>query len=62
MLGMVGEGLPNRRIAAALRVADKVVKTHVSHLMGKLGLSRRTQLVEFAARLGESGGLPEAAG
>ncbi|MGH3876327.1 MAG: response regulator [Actinophytocola sp.] len=62
VLGLIGEGLSNRRIAAALRIADKVVKTHVSHLMGKLGLSRRTQLVEFAARLGKTGGPPEAAG
>lgn len=55
VLDLIGEGLPNRQISVALRLADKVVKSHVSHLMGKLGLQRRTQLVELAARLRASG-------
>lgn len=51
VLDLIGAGLPNRRIAARLGVADKVVKHHVALLMGKLHLHRRTQLVEFAAAL-----------
>ncbi len=49
VLDLIGTGLPNREVAARLGLADKVVKRHVSHLMGKLGLARRTQLVEYAA-------------
>lgn len=55
VLDLIGEGLPNRQISVALRLADKVVKGHVSHLLGKLGLQRRTQLVELAARLRANG-------
>jgi DNA-binding NarL/FixJ family response regulator len=55
VLDLIGEGLPNRQISVALQLADKVVKGHVSHLLGKLGLQRRTQLVELAARLRANG-------
>lgn len=51
VLALIGDGLTNREIAAALRLAHKAVKSHVSHLMGKLGRQRRTQLIEVATRL-----------
>jgi DNA-binding NarL/FixJ family response regulator len=57
VLHLIGAGFANRQIAAALLIADKVVKTHVSHLMGKFGLHRRTQLVELATKLRAARGL-----
>jgi DNA-binding NarL/FixJ family response regulator len=51
VLDLIGAGVANRQIAASLLIADKAVKTHVSHLLGKLGLQRRAQLVEQAAKL-----------
>jgi DNA-binding NarL/FixJ family response regulator len=60
VLHLIGAGFANRQISAALLIADKVVKSHVSHLMGKLGLQRRTQLVELAAKLRAARGVADA--
>jgi len=54
---LLGQGLTNREISRVLRVSDKVVKGHVSHLLGKLGLQRRPQLVALSARLRAEGEL-----
>ncbi|HEY7594210.1 MAG TPA: response regulator transcription factor [Actinophytocola sp.] len=51
VLDLIAEGMSNRQIAAALHLGGKDVKTHVSRLMGKLGLQRRTQLADHAVRL-----------
>lgn len=51
ILLLVGEGLTNRQIAARLFIAEKTAKNHVSNLLGKLGLERRTQAALLAARL-----------
>ena len=47
----IGEGLTNRQIAARLFLAEKTVKNYVSQLLAKLGMSRRTEVAAFAARL-----------
>ncbi len=52
VLELIGRGFPNKRIARELGIAEKTVKTHVSHVLAKLGVSDRTQAALYAARLG----------
>ena len=40
----VGEGLSNPEIAASLMLSPRTVATHVSHILGKLGVSSRTDI------------------
>jgi predicted ATPase/DNA-binding CsgD family transcriptional regulator len=52
---LVARGLTNREIAAQLYLSARTVETHVDHILTKLSLSTRTQLV---ARAHEEGLLP----
>jgi NarL family two-component system response regulator LiaR len=45
---LVAQGKTNLEIAKDLVISDKTVKTHISHILGKLGLQDRTQLAVFA--------------
>jgi predicted ATPase/class 3 adenylate cyclase/DNA-binding CsgD family transcriptional regulator len=47
---LVAEGRTNPEIAAALFVSRATAKTHVSHVLGKLGLASRAELAAEAAR------------
>lgn len=48
VLRAVAKGMSNQEIADALGIGVKTVKTHVSSLLGKLGLYDRTQLAVWA--------------
>lgn len=51
VLELVAEGLTNREIGEQLYLSEKTVKHHVSDILSKLGLARRTQAATFAVRL-----------
>jgi DNA-binding NarL/FixJ family response regulator len=52
VLGLIARGRANKAIAFELGVAEKTVKTHVSNILGKLGVSDRTQAALYAVREG----------
>lgn len=52
VLRALAGGLTNREIGRALRIGERTVKTHVSHLLAKLGLQSRTQAALYAVRIG----------
>ena len=52
VLRLLAEGLSNKDIARTLQVVEDTVKTHVAHILAKLGVQSRTQAVLSAARLG----------
>lgn len=53
VLALIGRGFSNKRISLELGVAEKTAKTHVSNLLGKLGLADRTQAALYASRIGQ---------
>lgn len=52
VLDLIASGLSNKLIARELGIAEKTVKTHVSSILGKLGLTDRTQAALYAVRAG----------
>jgi DNA-binding NarL/FixJ family response regulator len=56
VLALLGRGLSNKEIAAELGIADCTARTHVSNVLGKLGLASRTQAALFAVEHGLSPG------
>ncbi len=52
VLLLIGEGKTNNQIAEELYIGLKTVKTHVSNILGKLGVNDRTQAAVYAIRNG----------
>jgi DNA-binding NarL/FixJ family response regulator len=52
VLRLLGAGLANKQIGLELAISEKTVKAHVSAILGKLGLSSRTQAALEASKRG----------
>jgi LuxR family transcriptional regulator, maltose regulon positive regulatory protein len=52
VLQLLAAGRPNQAIAEELVVTLETVKSHVAHILGKLGVANRTQAVARARELG----------
>ncbi|HWJ67238.1 MAG TPA: response regulator transcription factor [Nocardioides sp.] len=50
ILDLIGQGLTNRQIAREIHLAEKTVKNYVSSMLGKLGMSSRTQAAIYAVQ------------
>ena len=48
VLTLVARGFTNKQIADTLFVSEKTARNHVSHILDKLGLSRRSEAAAFA--------------
>jgi DNA-binding NarL/FixJ family response regulator len=52
VLKLVAEGRSNKEVADVLDISVKTAMTHREHLMQKLGIHNRTDLIRFAIRAG----------
>lgn len=52
VLGLLAEGLPNKRICQALDLTEHTVKTHLKAIFAHLGVHNRTECVAQARALG----------
>jgi DNA-binding NarL/FixJ family response regulator len=52
ILRLIAAGHANKEIAARLVISERTARTHVSHILAKLGLSSRTQAALLAVREG----------
>ena len=52
VLILIAEGATNKEIAAKLVVSENTARNHVSHILGKLGFSRRSEAAAYAVRKG----------
>jgi DNA-binding NarL/FixJ family response regulator len=52
ILSLVARGQSNKEIASWLVISERTARTHVSNILGKLGLSSRTQAALWAVREG----------
>ena len=52
VLVLVAQGETNKQIARQLGISERTARTHVSNILGKLGLASRTQAALYAVREG----------
>lgn len=52
ILALVAEGRANKEIARLLGISERTARTHVSNILGKLGLTSRTQAALYAIEQG----------
>jgi DNA-binding NarL/FixJ family response regulator len=52
ILRLVAGGQANKQVAYQLRISEKTVRNHISHIYEKLGIYDRTQAVLYAVRKG----------
>jgi NarL family two-component system response regulator LiaR len=52
VLALIARGRSNKRIALELGISEKTVKTHVGHMLAKLGVTDRTQAAVLAVQHG----------
>jgi NarL family two-component system response regulator LiaR len=52
VLQLLAQGYSNKGICQALDIGEQTVKTHVGHILAKLGMSSRTQAALYAVRTG----------
>jgi DNA-binding NarL/FixJ family response regulator len=48
VIRLLGQGLSNKEIGAALFITERTARTYVSNILGKLGLQSRTQAALYA--------------
>ena len=47
---LISRGMSNKEIAASLVISQRTAETHVEHILTKLGLTSRTQVVAWISR------------
>lgn len=52
VVGLIAQGKTNKEIAEALIIAEKTARNHVSRILTKLGLARRSQAAAWAIKAG----------
>lgn len=52
VLRLLSQGQSNKEIAGHLQIVEDTVKTHIRHILAKLGVQSRTQAVLYAIRSG----------
>jgi NarL family two-component system response regulator LiaR len=52
VLRLLAQGQSNKEISRTLNITEQTVKTHVSHILDKLGVPSRTQAALYAIRIG----------
>ena len=52
VLRLMAQGMSNSDIATTLSISESTVKSHVNHILSKLGVNNRTQAVIVAIKRG----------